>query len=119
MQITITAKPVFNFVISNNELTILLGLSENHYDAKCKSISKSGGFLFGWQNMMLSDNGFTWKEETTVAATFDQLDILLKVLEGSWCLSPEDKPIASKMSITFRHALQVSNTIMPTLSWGV
>jgi hypothetical protein len=76
MHIRITNSPRFEVPLTLAHITALTVLSECHYDATCKSVSRQGGFLFGWANWA-NDAAY----ENTVTATFDQIQTVSKLLE--------------------------------------
>jgi hypothetical protein len=66
---------------TRRDLWLMMECSRRHYDHLCRSISSpgQGSFLFGWWN------GYTLttdKRGYTEHVTIDQLDTLMKVLEG-------------------------------------
>lgn len=61
------------------EVAILMVLSERHYDGHCKSVGKSGGFLYGLSNMV----EWAKEEDRDIPSllTWHQVDTLCKILE--------------------------------------
>ena len=74
MQASITCIPRFNFEMNIELIDILIKLSEAHYDSLCRSVSKQGGFLFGWRNIVDFGGGL-------ITCEFKELDITLKISE--------------------------------------
>lgn len=64
------------------EVDAMIACSERHYDAKCRSLSKVGGFLYGMKNQVRKDIGDPVEDAARNFSTHD-LDILQKVLEGA------------------------------------
>jgi hypothetical protein len=78
-------------VLDACEVAYLRSLAAHHYDAKCRAAAESGGFLFGWMNTVGDESG-------PVKATFRQLDLCCKILEGG----PADVPLASEIPAALR-----------------
>lgn len=57
------------------ELAQLMKFSAEHYDAKCRSLSQPGGFLYGMKNQLGDDKFAEWPLST------QDLDLLCKVTE--------------------------------------
>ena len=78
-------KPSVRFKLTHAEWAILMKLSAEHYDGKCRSISipGPGAFLYGWKWEFepLTDDGPTQVDVAEVEATTRQLDTLCKVTE--------------------------------------
>lgn len=113
--VIIQGKPRFHFSLSERELSILTFLSMRHYDGHCKSISREGGFLRGWNNR------FSWHKEEGdpdpffVHAEWHEIDTLLKVLEGrSQVLTQEGFENANTLSAQFSSMLDEANQVTPT-----
>jgi hypothetical protein len=84
MKAIIVAEPKFHLTLNDEVITILLKLSEQHYDSTCKSASKEGGFLIGWQtSMKYRDGKFT--------SDFHNLDLSLKIAENFMNTLSEDE----------------------------
>lgn len=88
MKIEITASPVFRLPLTAEDVALLRELAAVHYDGHCKASGAVGGFLYGWWNMVslvnLTDTGTGVVEREPpplVRATFDQIDITLKIME--------------------------------------
>lgn len=62
--------------LSKADYALLVKLSAEHYDSKCKAISAVGGFLYGWQ-WGFEENPY----QIEVHATHRQLDTLIKITE--------------------------------------
>lgn len=75
----ITFTPAATVRFSNRELALMLKCSARHYDHRCRSIGVAGqgSFLYGWK--MRREISPKIREETVSS---DQLDTLMKVLEG-------------------------------------
>jgi hypothetical protein len=57
-------------------IAYLMDCSKRHYDGHCRSVGQEGQFLYGWNNRVTWANG-----ETTVEASFRELDTLAKLCE--------------------------------------
>lgn len=76
-RVAVTGRAEFTFRAELMEelLPHVLVLSANHYDAHCRSISRVGGFLYGWSNCLLMDG-------KAMTCNSSELDTLMKVLEA-------------------------------------
>lgn len=70
-------RAVLNF--TEAEVAILMRCSELHYDSRCKSYSKPGGFVHGLKNRLTwpDTNGKTGE----VDAMFSDVDTMAKIVE--------------------------------------
>lgn len=64
--------------ITKKALAVMIRCSNTHYDGKCRAASQQGGFLYGWNNHFELPEG---KNFIRVRATWDEVDLLCKVLE--------------------------------------
>ncbi len=85
---------MFELPLTAEHIDALIKLSQSHYDARCKMASNvallgGDGFLAKWQRLYENDqwyrNQLTEEDITpdpfTVGASFDELDISMKILE--------------------------------------
>ena len=103
MKATIRAKAVFDVPMTDEELRVLAALSAAHYDGTCRAASQDGGFLRGWRNRcdwLLEDKQPLG--DFQVNASWRELDLLLKCLEGARYLrKPADVMIAAQLTVRF------------------
>ena len=66
------------FMLTRRELIQLADNSTHHYDATCRGLSKVGGFIYGWVNMMDLTMPYL-----LVTCDMTKLDLMCKVLESS------------------------------------
>lgn len=64
--------------ITDKDLETLLELSSRHYDGHCQSVSKQGGFLYGWNNQF---HIFEKQSPIKVTVSTYELDTLVKITE--------------------------------------
>ncbi len=83
MKISIYATSNFVFEVAKDLVDNLMQLSQMHYDGICRSASKIGGFLYGWNNMVTFRESQPIKEREPVTAScnFRTLDTLAKICE--------------------------------------
>ncbi len=86
--------------LTRKELEVIKKCSEAHYDGVCKSISREGGFIYGWFNKLGVKNSIT---ETV---TFNTCDIIAKTLEVQRYMPKEDIEFAYKLSIFFHDIMK-------------
>ena len=111
MKVLIRSQPVFDIPITPIELGILKRMSESHYDGHCNSISRVGGFLYGWTNHQefLAEIDAP-EDQYRVTATWSQVDTLLKCLEMRRYLhSDDEREIALRLSRQLFKLLQVAS----------
>lgn len=115
MKAFVSARPVFNLVVTKTLINSLCELSQLHYDYKCKKASEFGGFLFGCKNF------FDHTESVCELQSFDwdQIDTIMKITELlSYAIinPPEVKEIQ-----TFQCVIQqaISNYRSVADSWNV
>jgi hypothetical protein len=72
--------------LTEAEVDRMIQCSRSHYDWKCQSASKQGGFLYGWKNHFTCpetlENG-----QAEVWATWDEMDTLCKILEQEYLIN--------------------------------
>lgn len=71
--------------ISQRDLELLERACETHYNARTRSLSWIGGFLYGWKNQLGEDN------EMNIFVDSTELDSMMKALEPS-ILTLRDDP---------------------------
>jgi hypothetical protein len=83
MKIALRAKVEFHVPLRKHHIEALLFLSERHYDVKCKLAGHNGGgFLCRWKNEIDGWDLYEQAEEYRyVTASFDDLDMCLKIME--------------------------------------
>jgi hypothetical protein len=87
MNIELRAKVDFRIPLREPHVLALLELSRVHYDARCRLAGAACGFLVGWKRQI--DSWTRYEEEEkhkTISATFDELDICLKIMEVAYLL---------------------------------
>lgn len=93
MKVTIVGRPEFGVefdVKSARIVTLLMILSEQHYDGVCKSASKPNGFLYGWNNQVSEEFGkVEWP--VTIWMTWREADLTLKIMEVAQYAEFDDK----------------------------
>lgn len=111
MLIEVSAQPEFLIPLNLEQVDILMELSANHYDSTCRAAGKRGetfeqqGFIYGWRTIIsayvntpvipdFNPMDETGKQTVRVKATWRQLDLVLKILEGAAYLEPLQKGIA-------------------------
>lgn len=77
MKIVIEGVPRFRMIVPKPMIEALMLFSEHHYDGRCKDVGRVGGFVYGWNNMAED-----CKTEVLVRASWQQLDITLKLCES-------------------------------------
>lgn len=68
-------------VYTEADVDAAIRCSQRHYDAKCRAASAVGGFLYGMKNGVRQLPGEEPRETATYGFTWDQLDLLQKILE--------------------------------------
>jgi hypothetical protein len=117
MKFEIMGKPIFRFPLTLTQVRILMKLSEAHYDAVCRSASKQGGFIYGWRNVAEANSKISPTKKAMMRATWDELDITLKILEASPQLVEHERPLAFEMTNIFRGALGIAREEMK--KWNI
>ena len=64
-------------IFTKPELDMLRDVGSKHYDHFCRKSTEPNGFLYGWDNYFR----FATHDEIQVRATFEELDLCLKILE--------------------------------------
>lgn len=80
MKIEITTRCVLHLPLTIPQVDTLMTLSQHHYDAKCKMASNGDGFLTRWRRMIEASLACEITD-STIAATMDEVDTCLKLLE--------------------------------------
>lgn len=109
MKIEITAVPKFHLSLSYPDATFLSELAAMHYDATCKNAGRLGGFLYGWINHLTLADACE-AADTTVDATWRELDICLKILENTG--TDEQRDRASALRMAFRRAMDRASVLL-------
>ena len=106
MKIEIQGRPVFQFELTHHQATQIKHCAINHYDQTCRYAGIVGGFVYGWVNAT------SFSEPCTVSATFRDLDLTCKILEGGELLGFDE---ATTLRQAFAKAMQMANKA--SLSW--
>lgn len=93
MKFKIVGRPEFFFTLTREQIELLCSLSTSHYDFESRSLSKPGGFIYGW-NFRLDD-----KDQVEVSATWRQLDSVSRILENIGSLDADKKSLATKLAV--------------------
>lgn len=75
MKFEVTAKPVFHFTPTEQQIACLISLARLYYDGRCKAAAQQGGFIYGWRNAIVE---FKMPE---VSASWHDLDTTMKIIE--------------------------------------
>lgn len=109
MKIEIRGQPEFSFVLSDDQWRMLHRLADAHYDSVCRAAFHSEhGELKHWFSIF-----FPRRE---VRATFRQLDLACKILEGRE-FQKEYLALGGALAWDFGQALKLSNEHVS--SWQV
>ena len=103
MRIEIIGRPEFHFVLVAGDLAMLIELSAHHYDGWCRSASKHGGFLYGWENC-LDGTG-----RVEVTASWREVDTCCKIMESACWFDKDTQTRAIFLSGAFRKAFYAAN----------
>jgi hypothetical protein len=105
MDIEITAQPIFWLPLTPRQIEVLKKLSESHYDWTCKSASRpgEGGFIHGWHVRI--EYCESTEPRPLCKATWQELDLSLKIMEMSGWLPQDEKDIVSELRTAFYGAL--------------
>lgn len=102
-------------VFTEADVDVAIRCSERHYDHKCRSASKQGGFLYGMKNQVRPLPGVNPgdPEEKVESATYgfswDQLDTLAKIMEGA--MDAEERAFAESVREIFAATRKESERI--------
>ena len=69
-------RPEARVRLTKADLKLLMKLSDRHYDSRCQSAGREGGFLYGMWNWCTFS-----KKPVEQSLTFDKIDTLCKVCE--------------------------------------
>jgi hypothetical protein len=107
------------FTMTREELDVCLELSANHYDAVCRmaSIPGPGAFLHGYKTRFIpvqneKIGSVTW------SLSFDDLDILSKILEGRFHLPADKYAVTVKLEAKVRETIWAVRAEMVRLNNG-
>ncbi len=129
MQIKMTVIPQFNLQLSIAQIELLLKLSDQHYDAVCRSYSQrcigpgtKNGLIRIWHDIQTD-----WVQQQTTNrstqpwfnANSRQLDTLLKIMECWHGLMERELDLVTAMRQGFCKALTLSNKVLPGLEWEI
>ncbi len=114
MDISVYPEAKFKFVLTKDQVRVLMWLSEHHYDMMCQSYSRNGGLLYGYNNMV------TYCEEPhTCSASWHSMDILCKILEITIGMNKDDVKIARDLSSSFHRAMSGWSILAKDMQWEV
>lgn len=94
-------QPIAEVELSRAEVESLALYSERHYDAKCRSLSKQGGIVYGMRNMFDSKGRGAAIRYRLVA---HDADLLTKVAECDPALSAKLLEITKALNAEWRKA---------------
>lgn len=125
MKIKVNAQPVFLIVPSKKMVELLMFMSEHHYDATCKNMSKSAGqngqlngLFVIWKTHLESIEEFTPGAEAWCNAGFRDLDLTLKVCENNAILSDiKDRMFVLAFVERIRQAMSLADDQVKRLEW--
>jgi hypothetical protein len=104
MEVHISASPRFRFQLTAKEVEMLKILALAHYDGRCQSTAKVGGFIYGWGNMAY---GLKSDELADVSGDWTDLDLACKILEPSSYIGFEVMmPTGTRLYMRIRAMLQ-------------
>jgi hypothetical protein len=112
MRIEIVGTPEFQIPMTLEQVKILMVLSATHYDSVCRQASQRGesvdqeGFVYRWHALIKACSetpkipGFdnTIEPLVQVRASWRQIDMVLKILEGA----PQLDPLQSSAAMCLR-----------------
>jgi len=118
MNIEIYGRADFWFVLTDDQMEVLLRLSAVHYDGVCRRATHPGGFIYGWHmERSVHDGG---DKNAKLKATFREIDTCLKILEVLMHppagLTESQQIEGHKLVRSFRGALSHAEEIAPTWS---
>ena len=111
MKIEIRGKPIFLFSLTGEQLGLLIALSKAHYDSTCRAASERGGFIYGWSAELELD------PIAKFSATWRQLDLCLKILEGASYLPEQQRAVGSALACSFMGAM--TRATAATTAWNM
>lgn len=123
MQIIINAVPQFNFQLSSQQIDVLVLASQTHDDRTCRDASRPYGIAgadpratFGILSLWcrrINDQEIA-SNTAVITATHPQLDLCTKILENTLTFTPDQRSIASELSLTFGKAMVAAANAAPT-----
>lgn len=98
-----------NVVVEFNEAEVdrLIDCSQHHYDSKCRSLGRQGGFLFGMKNEFLMED--IPSEKGTWTLSLSDLNILAKIIENP--RNPAEMNLQIEISRLFNAARDKGNAV--------
>ena len=108
MKVSIFASPNFRFPIKLELVNTLMLLSEHHYDQRCRDASRVGGVLYGWKNHV------TFCDTDEVTATWNELDLVAKIMENAYYAPEESKRAILLFSSHIFKMFEVTRRTLPT-----
>ena len=120
MRIEITAHPRYWIQLSLPHIKLLMKLSRLHHDPECQLVGQVNGFLHTWNKMLgecknvpVALDGTCLNTSGTpqlVSATFNELDMILKVLEfPPPCMEAKDRAMRDDMFRSIIDAIVMAN----------
>jgi hypothetical protein len=98
----IVMEPKAELEFSREELDALIRMSESHYDATCRAMSKQGGVLFGLRNCLERGKAKSW------ALRFREIDLMCKLTEVAG-YQKELVPIGARLWLELSRVLAAMN----------
>lgn len=120
MNITIVGSPHFHVGVDQATVKLLLDCSAAHYDGDCKAAGVPGGFLFGWNNLLVwadadaAANPGPGADRCRPTGTFRQIDLTLKICEVAHYLfmnEPDKLKVIHDYKMAICAALERANNI--------
>lgn len=122
MKIEMTASPVFRFKLTEQQVKVLMWCSEHHYDAVCRSYSAVGGAVYGWRIYVdwYAERPAVYNDEyLPCQASWSDLDICCKILEGTLGLPSKDVQIARTLQLRFIDCFKAAKEKIHTIKFDV
>lgn len=98
MKIQIKAEPKFWLGVKLDTILALKRCAELQYDAACRAAAMKGGFIYGWENIIVNDLEM-------VSATWRELDMSLKICEMGVHATAEERELINTYSNSVRAAM--------------
>ncbi len=120
MNIEIQAVARFWIELGQDHVAILKKAAEWHYDGVCNQAAQVGGFIYGWVNVTTPYPGQV--EVAKCCATFGELNLCLKILEGANSMAfpdTSDQALIAEMRKSFFAALRMANEKMGEIIFHV
>lgn len=108
IKIEIRQRPVFYLPLTLELVKILSDLSMAHYDSRCQSAAKVGGFIYGWINLLTFVSGSPVQEGTPPCGplTSHEMDTLAKILELTPYVGTYSRPMLVDLQTAIHAAMR-------------